>query len=234
MATQTIPKIQVERRDKLGSRTATKLRAGGKLPMVIYGHKQDPVHVAGNAREITDLLRRHSRLLEIAVGDAVEPCLVREVQWDHLGSNIIHLDLTRVDLNEKVTVPVELVFVGEPKVLDDIEGSILDRPVSQIEVECLVTAIPENIRVDVTALTQEEPLTAGQIKLPEGVTLATDPETIVAQIQIVQEEAAPEVVATEGAAEPEVIGRKPTEEEAEEGAAAPKGAAPKAEKPKKE
>lgn len=236
MVSQNIPKIQVQPRERLGSRDSARLRASGRLPMVIYGHKQDAVHVSADTKAITDLLHRRTRVLEVQVGQTVEPCLVKDVQWDHLGSKIIHLDLTRVDLNEKVTVPVELQLVGEPKALNDIEGAILDHPVAHIEVECLVTAIPERIRVDVSGVTADEPLTAGKIKLPEGVTLKEDPELIVAQIQIVQEvEEAP--VAAEGqTAEPELIGRKPAEEEgaAAEGgeAAAPK--AEKAEKPKKE
>ena len=172
---QTIPKLPVDERPDLGTRAAIKLRRSGRLPLVIYGHKQDAIHVSADRKVLTDLLHQHTRLVEVSVGvgPQVEPCLVKEVQWDHLGSTILHVDLTRVDLNEKVSVEIELVLVGEPKGTKQA-GAYLEHPVTRVEVECLATQIPENIRVDVSELDVGDSLAAGAISLPEGVDLVSD------------------------------------------------------------
>lgn len=216
MATQTIPQIQAQVRDRLGTRYSTRLRKEGRLPVVIYGHQQEPVHASVNLDEVVDVLHRNAHLVELVIGSQSEPCLVKDVQWNHLGSQIIHLDLTRVDLTERVTVEVELEFVGEPAAVKQA-GVILEHLITEVEVECVATNIPERIQVDVSAMQIGDMLTVADLKLPEGVDAVTDGETIVASVTEVAEE--PEaVVAAADAAEPEVIGRKAKDDEA---AAAP-------------
>jgi large subunit ribosomal protein L25 len=222
MAKREIPKEKVQQRDRLGSRYAARLRESGQLPVVIYGHKKDPIHASAVAEEIHDLLHRHTHLVEVVVDSTTEPCLVKDVQWDHLGSKIVHIDLARVDLNERVTVDVPLVLVGEAPGLKEA-GAILEHPVTEIEVECLATEIPESIKADVSQLKVDDALTIGEIKLPEGVTTTLDADTIVAVISVVKEEVAEPVVAAEGGAEPEVIGKKAEEGEGAAGAPAAGG-----------
>jgi large subunit ribosomal protein L25 len=235
MATATTPKgtlktLKVEPRTELGSRRTFRLRNAGKMPVVIYGHKKDPLHVSADAKQMSDLLHEHTRLLEVHVDNHVEPCLIKEVQWNHLGSQIIHVDLARVDLTEKVTVPVLVVLIGEPKGAKEA-GAFLSHPVTEIEVECLVTQIPDEILADVANLGVDESLTAGELTLPEGVKLVSEPDTIIAQVQIAQEEEEPVVAAEGEAAEPELIRKPAAEGEGDDAAAAPAG---KAEKAKKE
>ncbi|MBI1338217.1 MAG: 50S ribosomal protein L25 [Phycisphaera sp.] len=206
MATAAIPKIELTKRTKLGKTATLADRRAGKMPVVIYGHKVDPVHACADAKAMTEMLHHHAHLVEASVDGAVEPCLIKDVQWDHLGSKIIHVDMARVDLNEKVTVTVEIKFVGEPKGAK-AAGAFISHPVSELEVNCLATNIPEEILVDVSNLGVDETLTAGEIKLPEGVELESDPELIVAAVEIAQEEVEPEAAA-DAPAEPELI-RKP-------------------------
>lgn len=209
-AANQLPRIVVEARERLGSRYAARLRRGGRLPAVIYGHGKDPSHVSFNAKEVTELLHSHARIFEVAVADRVEPCLVKAVQWDHLGSHLVHLDLARVDLNERITINVELALVGEAPGLKE-EGAILEHPVAEIEIECLAMQIPDRLTLDVSSLGTENVLTVADLKLPAGVTTTMDPETVLASISIVREEVvAP--AAGEGGAEPEVIGKKAEEE----------------------
>ncbi len=208
-----IPKVTVETRDRLGTRYASRLRKTGRLPAVIYGHQKDPVHVAMNAKEITTLVHDNAHLLEVKLADAAEPCLIKDVQWDYLGKEIIHVDLTRVDLSETVEVEVGIELVGEAVGLKE-EGAFMDNPVSQITIECRADSIPELVEVDVSQLAVDQAITVADLKLPEGVKCTMDPDTIIAQVSIAEEE----VVATEPAAEgaePEVIGKKPEEGEAE-------------------
>lgn len=214
MATRTTPRIDVQVRDKVGRRATASLREQGMLPAVIYGHKKDPVHVAVKHREFTDLLHQHTHLLEVAIDATVEPCLVKDIQWDHLGTTVIHVDLTRVDLTERVTVSVALDLVGQAAGLKEA-GTILDHPLSEIEVTCLASNIPDAIRVDVRELDIDQSITIGQLDLPEGVDAAGNPNTIIAAVKMLSITEDDEEEPAEGAGnEPEIIG-KPAEETAE-------------------
>ena len=215
MATAQIPQIQAQVRKQLGSRYAGRIRAEGKLPAVIYGHKQDPVHVTVDRKQVFDLLHHHAHLVEIVVDSTTEPCLIKDVQWNHLGTDLVHLDLTRVSLDERVTVEVEIELHGEPAALKET-GAILEQPVTVIEIETLATNIPDMLHVNIEGLTIDEPLTAGDLNLPEGITTTLSPDTIIAAIHIVEEEPEEELVSEGEAAEPELIG-KADEEEGDEG-----------------
>ena len=144
----------------------------------------------------------------------IEPCLIKDVQWDHLGSNILHADLARVDLTESVTVNVDLELTGEAVGLKEA-GAILENPVTELEVQCQAGNIPASIKIDVTNLNIGDTIMVADIQLPEGVVAADDPETVIATMRVLAEEVEEEPVeATEG--EPEVIGKKPEEEGAAE------------------
>ncbi len=218
MATNQIPRLEAQPRTSMGSRNALRIRKAGQLPAVIYGHKQAPVHVTVDKKAFIELAHRNVHLLEVAVGSATEPCLIKELQWDYLGSNVIHVDLARVDLTEKVTLEVEIELVGDP-VGTKQAGAFLQQFHNVIEIECLATQIPELIKVDVSHLNVDEHLEVKDIKLPEGVTAVTDGDVAIAGVVIAVAEEEP---AAGAAGEPEVIGKKP-----EEGEAAPAAGAKK-------
>lgn len=211
MAKNNIPEVQTQVRERLGTRYAARLRQEGRLPAVIYGHKQDVVSISLDYREFTDLLHDHVHLIQAVVDSKTEPCLVKDVQWNHLGTQIIHVDLARVDLTEEVEVEVDLEITGETRALDQA-GAILNHPENTITVACRADAIPEIITVDISELDVNESITVGDLKLPSGVRAITDADTVLAQIQIV-EETPEEEEAPEGAEEPEIIGRGAEEEE---------------------
>jgi large subunit ribosomal protein L25 len=217
---QETPTIKAERRDRLGSRYAQRLRKSGRLPGVIYGHKTDNVAVTVDEKETVGLLKHGAHVINVAVeGDQPQTCLVKDLQFGFLGDNIIHIDFARVDLNEEVEVQVHLRFTGSPEAAKK-PGSVLTTPMTELEVICKVKDIPEEIKVDISKL--EEAIVVKDIKLPEGVRTKENPEAIVAQITFVAEEVAVtgeagEVAEGAAGAEPEVITeKKPTEEAAEE------------------
>ncbi len=217
MATQQIPRLEAELRERHGTRYSRRLRKTGQLPAVVYGHKQDPAHVAVNGEAVTDLLHRHAHLVEVAVNGQAEPCLIKDVQWDHLGSTIVHVDFARVDLTEKVEVEVEVVLFGDAKGLKEAH-TFLDQQLKALEVRCLATDIPEVIRVDVSDLAAGESLTVSDLQLPQGVEAVSPPEAVVASIHLAAA-AEPEVetLPAEGAAaEPEVLKKGKAEEESED------------------
>lgn len=213
MAQQTMPRLETQTRDRIGTRYAARLREAGRLPAVVYGHGQDPVHVSVDAKHFVEVLHHHAHLVEVSLDGKTEACLIKDVQWDHLGKKIIHADLARVDLTEEVEVEVDLEFVGEPSALNQ-PGALLEHPETTLTVSCLANNIPESIKVDIGNLGVDEAITVADLKLPEGVKAVADEDTIIARITIVEEteeEAAP----AEATAEPEVIGRGKAEEEAE-------------------
>jgi len=210
MATQTA-QVTAKPRPELGSRANKRLRDAGFVPGVVYGHKEAVIPVTLPKKELTNHLNHGTHLFDLALDGKSEKVLVKEVQFDHLGLEIIHVDFARVSLDEKVEVTVPLELKGTPK--GEAEGGVLQQIISELEIECLVTDIPEVIRHNVADLEKDAVLHIRDLKLPPGVRVLQDPELIVATVKEIVEQA-PAVVEEAAAAEPEVIGRKPAEEEA--------------------
>ncbi len=210
--------VTVEAREQLGSRANKRLRDSGKLPGVIYGHKEAVVPVTLPKKEVVGHIHRGAHVFELQLAGKAETCLVKEVQYDHLGMEVIHVDFARVSLNEKVEVTVPLELKGTPKGEDD--GGVLQQIVSDLEVECLVTDIPEKIVYNVTEMKLDDVLHLKDIPLPTGVKAMQDEDLIVATCAEVKEEETTEAAEGESA-EPEVIGKKKEDGEEAEAAAAP-------------
>jgi large subunit ribosomal protein L25 len=215
MASQSA-QLTAKVRGELGSRRNKRLRDAGFVPGVIYGHKEAVVPVTLPKKELVGHLNHGAHLFSLALDGKSENVLVKDVQWDHLGIEVLHVDFTRVDLNERVEVTVPLILKGEPK--GEAEGGVLTQVISAIQIECLVTQIPEDIKHNVSEMGLNDVVHISDLKLPAGVRAVQDPDQIVATVKEVAEEAPAEVA--EGAAEPEVIGKV---EEGAEGAAPAEG-----------
>jgi large subunit ribosomal protein L25 len=220
MAANDIPTLEGQKREKTGSRYARRLRADARVPAVMYGHGQGNVALSLPIKAVTHLLHEGQQLATVELADpggAVGgPCLIKDVQWDHLGRDIVHVDLTRVDLSEQVEVEVELVLTGEPAALET-PGAVLDHPLQMLPITCRADSIPESVTHDVGELEIGTAVTVADLTLPEGVQAAAEPETVVCQITIVAElpeEDEPEVAEGD---EPEVIGADGEAEGAEDG-----------------
>lgn len=218
MATQSA-NVTAEPRSQLGSRANKRLRDGGKLPGVIYGHKEAVVPITLPKKEVVKHLEHGTHLFALSVEGKSENVLVKDVQYDHLGLEVIHVDFARVNLNERVEVTVPLELKGEPK--GEEEGGVLQQIVAELEIECLVTDIPAAIVHNVSELGLDSVLHIKDLKLPPGVKALQDEDLIVATVKEIAEEAPTEATESESA-EPEVIGKKP-----EEGDAAAAGEAEK-------
>ncbi len=209
---QTIPTLPAALRDRIGTRYAARLRKQGRLPAVIYGHKQEPVHVSVETEAMLDILQQHAHMVSVELDGQPHSCLIKEVQYNHLGNQVIHLDLTRVDLSEEVEVELEIVFKGRPKALDQT-GVVLNHPMTTVTVACRADQIPENIAVDINGLTLDHPLTVADLTLPEGIKAVNDPEQLIAQLLEVEEQEVETPTETDAAAEPERIGEKKDEDD---------------------
>ena len=207
-----IAQLQAETRPGRGTRAARRLRRQGKLPGVVYGHGELPENVAIGEHDLENLLGHGSHVLQLNVNGKTKQVLIKAVQFDHLGVKPIHVDFMRVDLNERVRVSVPLEFRGTP--IGTHEGGILEHELVDLEVDCLVTEIPEVIRVNVAELGLGDALHVRELELPPDVHAVSGPEVIVCAVRAKKAAAeVVEVVAAEAApAEPEIIGRKEKEE----------------------
>jgi large subunit ribosomal protein L25 len=207
MSTHDTPTLEVAKRDRIGTRYARRLREAGMLPAVVYGHGEAPVHVAADAKAAYETLKQGHQLINIQLDGDPQPCLVKDIQFDYLGDTVIHLDLARVNLKEDVEVEVGLKYEGEPAGINE-PGAMVQHPHTEVLVACKANNIPDEIVVDLGTLTIDEPIQAGDLAMPEGVKLVSEPQMAVATMSIVQARDEDDDDAAEaGDAEPEVIGK---------------------------
>lgn len=208
--------LQSEKRDTRGSRHAAKLRKTGKVPAVVYGHKEETLAISVSHDALMSAIRHNARVVDLTVGGKTEKAQIVELQWDHLGKDVLHVDFKRVSADERIEqiIPIELRGIA-PGVA---EGGRLDQPMHTLKVECPALNIPTSIRVPINDLHLEGAVHVRDLKLPEGVTALTDPDAIVVHIVKPKVEAAAPAAGEAAAttAEPEVITRKKGEEEGEE------------------
>jgi len=217
--------VEAELRDSFGKGPSRRLRSKGWIPAVIYGEKEDPVPLAVSPKEITRILRSHAGSntifeLRIKGREGAENVMIKDYQLEPVEHDLLHADLIRVAMDHLMTVSVNVEITGTAYGVKN-EGGILDFITRSVEITCLPGDIPETIVVDVSALHLGDHLRAGELVMPENVTLETDSGVVIANVitpkKAVEEEeeaaAAAEEAAAEEGAEPEVIKKGKAEEE---------------------
>lgn len=204
--------LHVEHRNETGTLRMRRLRKAGKIPAVLYGHGQDTVHLQISARDIDAAIRHGSHFVELD-GDVKDSALISEIQWDALGSEILHLDLTRVSAGEtvEVSIPVELVGVAP----GTRQGGVLIQHLHELEVHCPARVLPEKLEVKINHLELDGVITVAEVPLPEGASVTLPGDEVVVQCSEPLAVPDEDEEAVGGAAEPEVIGR--AQDESEEG-----------------
>lgn len=211
-----------ERRTDLGKGGARKARAAGRIPGIVYGHEETPIPVAISARELQLALRHHkgsNAIVSLAVGGGEVTALIRQVQYDPLSQDILHLDFQRISLTETIEVNVTVHLIGVPTGVKD-GGGVLEPITREVEVRCLPTAIPSSLEVDVTHLGIGDSVHVRDLK-DAGVEVLTDAEVTLATVvapTVHEDKPAGEAAAAPGEAgtEPEVIAKgKKDEDEAD-------------------
>lgn len=161
--------MQAERREQLGSRSARKLRAAGRLPISIQGEGKPNCDASIELADFLARRRHHESLFDIEVGGETETAVVRELQWDSFGDHMIHAEFRRVVRGVETEAEVDLVFTGQAM------GGVLNQLATTIKIKTLPRLIPESIEVPVS-LVGEEPFLAKDVPLPEGISLDEDPD----------------------------------------------------------
>jgi len=196
--------LKAEIREQAGSKKVQRVRRAGKIPAIVYGHKLDPVAISLDAHNFVEGLHHGHRLMDIQIGKKKEKTIIKELQYDHLGRNIIHVDLMRVEVTETVRVMVPIELKGTAA--GTHEGGIIEEHVDHLEIECKVIDIPETIVVSVKDVHVGDALHAGEIELPNDIKLISSPDTLLVTCHMVAAAKTTEELEEEIPVTPEVIG----------------------------
>lgn len=181
-------KLTAQERDVKTS--AESFRKKGLLPAVFYGPKEKPVAIVLNKIDFVKILREagESTVIGLQTSKGEVEVLVREVSYEAVRGEPIHVDFYVPEKGKTVEVSVPLVFSGVSLAIKDL-GGMLVKVLHEIEIEALPKDLPHDIKVDISALVDlDSQILAQDIALPAGVTLITEPEEVVAAISVAEEE----------------------------------------------
>jgi large subunit ribosomal protein L25 len=222
--------VTAEPRSSNGKNEARRLRAKGSMPAVVYGGTSVATPVSVSPKELTRILSSktgHNTIFNLGVNGETSPVMIVDWQYDPIKDSLLHADLKRIDLTQRITVKVPVITQGDPKGVK-LQGGIQDVVTREIEIECLPDEIPEQFVVNVSDLMIGQSIRAADIPMQGSVKLMSLPDTVITHVISVKAEETPaaEIAGTAApaaAAEPEVIKKGKKEEE---------GAAPEAPKKK--
>ena len=208
--------VRAELRAGRGKNDSRRLRARGMVPLTIYGGEGEPIAAAAPLAELAAILRSgagHNAIFTLDVdGVGLNEVMFLDRQIDPVRSRLVHADLRRLVRGQEIEVSVRLELEGEPEGVREGEG-VLEQLLREVEIRCRPSIIPDFITVDVSNLGAHEVLHVSDVRVDEGITILTDPETAVATVAVVREEPVEETAPAEEVSEPEVIGKGKKEDE---------------------
>ena len=231
MATTENLVVEAQPREAKTKNVARRVRKAGRVPAVVYGAKKDPVAVSVDPKQISRVLHSasgHNTIFDLQLSGSNEKAMIVDWQYEPIKGALLHIDLKRIAMDQRLHVRVPIVLKGEAEGVKQ-QGGILEQMLREVDIECLPADIPASLEADVSHLVFGTVLRVADLKHDEGkLKFITDADQPVAHITAVKEvvTATPEAAAEAAAAapaEPEVIkkGKQETEEGAEAEAAAP-------------
>lgn len=218
MSFDTSISLNATSRTERGKNAARRLRREGRVPVTIYGHGESATGTVV-LRELAAILRSpggRNTIFTLNVNDESGPVKIAELQLDPIKGKLLHADLMRISLTEKTEFEVSVRIVGEAEGVRN-SGGILDIPTHSLKIRCLPGDLPDNIEVNVSALSIGHHFRVSDLQIDhEKIEVLADPSVMLATVVSPRIEEEPvAVVATEAApVEPEVIKKGKTEEEA--------------------
>jgi len=211
--------VSAEPRDTRGKNEARRLRARGLAPAVVYGAGTDPVALAVNPKEVNKILHGgagSNTIFNITVNGASSPVMIVDWQYDPIKEYLLHVDLKRIDMTQRITVKVPVTVTGVARGVKE-QGGLLELVAREVEIECLPADIPDQFVVDVTNLTIGQNYRANELQMTGSAKLVSAADSVIAHVVTIKgteetEAAAPAAAAAP--AEPEVIKKGKKEEEA--------------------
>ena len=212
--------IAAESRDSRGKNEARRLRAKGSMPAVLYGGVAGPTPVAVSPKQLTAILNSktgHNTIFNLDVtGKETIPVMIVDWQYDPIKDSLLHVDLKRIDLTQRINVKVPVVTQGDPKGVK-LQGGLHEVVTREVEVECLPDDIPEQFVVNVSELLIGQAIRAGEIPMSGSMKLLSPADAVISHVVSLRAEETTTVetggAAATPAAEPEVIKKGKKEEE---------------------
>ena len=209
--------IEVNRREETGKSANRRLRRAEMIPAVVYGGGKEPISIQLPRKTLIDLFKAggsDNRIFLLKLGDTGQSrhAMIRDMQIDPITRKVEHVDFMRIDMSKRIRVRVHVALEGVPYGVRT-EGGLLDFVTREVEVECLPTAIPQEIRVDVSEVKVGQHLEVKDLQLPEGVKVLEEPDRVILSVAHAKVEAEAVAAGTEAAAEPEVVAKGKKEEE---------------------
>lgn len=185
-----VVRMKAERRTALGRNRVAQLRQQGWLPAVVYGDGKEPVSISISEWELEQHVKAHHRVFQLDIAGQPQAALLQEVTWQNTAEHPVHVDFKRIDLTKPIDTEVEVALAGHPVGLG--KGGTLMKDHMKVVVRCLPTAIPDSIEHDISKLEIDGYLTAGELKLPQGLTLVSAPTMPICHVaKLVVQEVAP-------------------------------------------
>jgi large subunit ribosomal protein L25 len=207
---------------------ARRVRRDGKVPAVVYGAGKDAVPVSVDPRQVTRILHSatgHNTVFDLAVDGDRTKAMIVDWQYEPIKGSLLHIDVKRIAMDQKLRVNVPIELVGEPAGVKQ-QGGILEQLLREVEIECLPGDIPNQVDLNVADLVFGMVLRVADLPKSDKLKFLSDEDQPVAHVITIKEEEAPAADAIAGAAaatpaEPEVIKKGKQETEEEGGEAAP-------------
>ena len=140
-------KLEIEDRKSVGKKASKGIRRSGKIPSVLYYKGENPVSISVDRQLLNQAIKSEQRIYEVEINSESQYVMIKEAQYHPITDEIIHVDFMRVRRSEKMTISVPIVLVGKP--VGVTEGGILSQSITQIEISCYPTNVPESIEVNV-------------------------------------------------------------------------------------
>ena len=203
--------LQAKPREERGKNAARRLRASGMLPAVLYGDGDGSSTALAVPDRLVDYTLHHmgdNALYDIDLGAGGSTARIVDVQRDPVSGRLLHVDFAPVDMLERIEITVPLHVIGEAPGTE--EGGVLQQVAYEVQIETLPGDIPQELTLDISSLGMNENLTLADLRLPDGITLVSDPEEVAAIVT------APTEITEEDLEAAGVVEEEP--EEGEEGA----------------
>jgi len=208
--------LKLETRKNLGTLNAKRYRREGMVPGIYYFHGQEVTPFTVGKKDLLAFMGQESSLIDVVFdGKTKKKCIIREIQFDPIDNSPLHLDLMGIMLTEKIHVSVPIHLLGTPTGVKN-QGGIMQQVLRELEIECLPTDIPEHVDLDVSSLDIGGSVHLSDLGVP-NIKILGDMHRVIATVsapRITEEKPVEE--AEVGPAEPEVISKRPENEEEEE------------------
>ena len=177
-------KIEVSKRELSNKKSFVKnLRNNGEIPGVYYSHdSKESIPFMVTQKVLREALKSNAQVYKINVGNKLRDVIIKSMQYHPMTEEIVHIDLYGVDMDTKVTVKVPIIIIGQA--IGIKEGGVLNQNMTELEVECLPSDIPQNIEVDISDLALGDALRLENITVSEKLELVGDNETLIASIVV--------------------------------------------------